>query len=185
MEKVFIPVILGTNREGRNSENVAKWLMEQLENYPEIETVLFDARDFDLPKSDYGQSIKGEFFAWTQATERADGFILIVPEYNHGYPGILKSMLDMLFPEFHHKVAGLVGLSIGPWGGVRALENLVPVLREFKMMVSSPDLVFPRVQDVVSEDGKIQDDSYDKKLEKFLTDLVWWAKTLREGRVTG
>jgi NAD(P)H-dependent FMN reductase len=47
--KLFLPIILGTNRKERKSLFVAEWLMHEISKRSEIETRLFDVKDFALP----------------------------------------------------------------------------------------------------------------------------------------
>ena len=54
-----------------------------------------------------------------------DGLVVVTPEYNHGYPGVLKSVLDLLLKEYIHKAVAFVGVSAGPWGGTRVIEAMV------------------------------------------------------------
>src|SRR5688500_11799628 len=94
--KLFIPLLLGTNREGRSSEAVAKWVHSKINERADMESQLFDVRDFDLPRDGYGTEIAGQFPEWRDSIVRADGLVIVTPEYNHGYPGILKSVLGLL-----------------------------------------------------------------------------------------
>ena len=110
MEKLILPVLLGTNRKMRQSAHAAKWLVGEIGKRGDIETRLFDACDFALPPDDYGTGIKDLFPEWRDAVKQADGLIIVAPEYNHGYPGILKSILDLLLKEYIHKSVGLVGV---------------------------------------------------------------------------
>lgn len=182
MSKVNIPVLLGTNRKGRESENVARWLFEQMKKRDEIDTRLFDVRDFDLPRDHYGMEIKDQFPEWRDAIIGADGLVIVTPEYNHGYPGSLKSVIDLLLPEYIHKAVGIVGVSAGVWGGTRVIEALVPMVRELGLAVTFTDLNFPQVKKKFDEDGNLLDDAYHKRAGKFLDELVWMSKTLRWGR---
>lgn len=179
---LFIPVILGTNREGRKSEHVAKLLFSKMEEHDEIETRLFDVRDFNFPRDNYGQALKDQFPEYRDAIIKADGLVIVSPEYNHGIPGTLKSVLDLLLREYVHKPVGLVGVSAGPWGGTRMIEQLVHVVRELGLVVTFTDLNFPRVQNTFDENGKLLDEAYHERIDGFLTELVWTAKTLRWGR---
>ena len=117
MEKVFVPVLLGTNRQGRQSEHVARWLLTQIEKRDDIETRLFDVRDFALPPDHYGTEIGHLFPDWRDSMIRADGLIIVAPEYNHGYPGVLKSVLDLLLKEYIHKAVAVCAVSAQVWGG--------------------------------------------------------------------
>ena len=88
--RVFLPILLGTNRKLRRSVHVARWLHGAMSARPDIETELFDVAEFSLPQGDYGTDIKDQFPAWRDTIIRADGLVIVTPEYNHGYPGALK-----------------------------------------------------------------------------------------------
>src|SRR5215208_5586423 len=98
---LFIPVILGTTRQGRASESVARFVFAELGKRDGVETELIDIRDIALPADDEGEAIKDARFSATVA--RADGLILVAPEYNHGYAGSLKRVLDTNLKEYIHK----------------------------------------------------------------------------------
>jgi NAD(P)H-dependent FMN reductase len=182
VDKLLLPVLLGTNRKKRNSVHPAKWLVGEMEKRPEIETRLFDAADFEFPHDDYGQEIKGLFPKWREAIIRADGLVIVSPEYNHGYPGALKAILDILLKEYIHKAVAFVGVSDGPWGGTRVIEALVPMVRELGLAVTFADLNFPRVQRTFDADGKLLDQAFEKRAKDFLDELVWMSRTLKWGR---
>jgi NAD(P)H-dependent FMN reductase len=181
-QKLFIPVLLGTNRQARNSEHVANWVLEKIRERGDIETQLFDVRDFHLPYDNYGQEIKDEFPEWRDAIIRADGLIIVTPEYNHGPPGPLKAVLDLLLREYVHKAVAFVGVSAQVWGGTRVIESMVNMVRELGLAVTFTDLNFPRVQDKFDPSGKLLDDAYNSRGTAFLDELVWMATTLRWGR---
>jgi NAD(P)H-dependent FMN reductase len=149
---------------------------------PDIETTLFDVQDFALPQNDYGTQIKDSFPVWRDNIIRADGLVIITPEYNHGYPGSLKSVLDLLLKEYIHKAVGLVGVSAGPWGGARVVESLVPVVRELGLAVTFTDLNFPAVQTKFDAEGNLLDAAYEKRAVDFLDELVWMSRALKWGR---
>lgn len=180
--KLFIPILLGTNRKGRSSENAAKWVFAQMRKRDEIETEFFDVRDFDLPQDDYGTEIGENFPRWRDAIIRADGLVIVTPEYNHGYPGILKSVLDLLLKEYIHKAVAFVGVSAQVWGGTRVIEACLPMARELGLTVTFTDLNFPRIRDKFDENGNLLDNAYEKRAKDFLDELVWMSKTLKWGR---
>lgn len=182
MEKVFLPVLLGTNRQGRQSDHVAKWLIAEIEKREDIETRLFDTRDFHLPSDDYGTDISHLFPEWRDSMIRADGLIIVAPEYNHGYPGVLKSVLDLLLKEYIHKAVAIVGVSAQVWGGTRVIEALLHTVRELGLTVTFTDLNFPRVFEKFDENGDLLDASYEKRAAAFLDEIVWMSRTLRWGR---
>ena len=77
---------------------------------------------------------------------RADALVLVVPEYNHGYPGLLKHVLDTNLHEYIHKAVGVAGVSAGIFGGARAIQNIIPVLRELGLVTIFWDVNFTSVQ---------------------------------------
>lgn len=177
---LFIPVILGTVRKGRASENVAKFVFGEVKKREGVETELIDIRDLNFSITDAGQAIRNVQFSET--VMRADGLILVVPEYNHGYPGLLKHVLDSNLKEYIHKAVGVCGVSAGSFGGTRVIENLLPVLRELGLVTIFWDGNFSGAQKLFDGDGKILDDSYVRRIDKFLGELVWMSKVLRYGR---
>ena len=182
MDQLNIPVLLGTNRKMRQSAFVAKWLVGEMEKRPEIRTRLFDVADFQLPHDDYGQGLKDQFPEWRDAIVQADGLVIVTPEYNHGYPGSLKAVLDLLLREYVHKSVAFVGVSAGPWGGTRVIEAMVPMCRELGLAVTFTDLNFPFVQKTFDENGKLLDYAFDRRVIDFLDELVWMSRVLKWGR---
>lgn len=182
MDKLNLPVLLGTNRKQRKSEHAAKWLVGEMEKRADIETRLFDVSEFALPHDDYGQGLKEQFPEWRDAIIQADGLVIVSPEYNHGYPGVLKAVLDLLLKEYIHKAVALVGVSAGPWGGTRVIEAMVPMVRELGLTVTFTDLNFPSIQKRFDEQGKLQDSAYEHRAKDFLDELVWMSRTLKWGR---
>ena len=181
-EELNIPVLLGTSRKLRKSVFAAKWLVAEMEKRPEIRTRLFDVADFALPQDDYGQEIKHLFPEWRDAIVAADGLVIVTPEYNHGYPGALKAVLDLLLREYVHKAVAFVGVSAGPWGGTRVIESMVPMARELGLAVTFTDLNFPKVEKLFDEQGKLLDNAFEKRAKDFLDELVWMSRVLKWGR---
>jgi NAD(P)H-dependent FMN reductase len=182
LDKLLLPVLLGTNRKQRNSVHPAKWLLGEMQKRDEIETRLFDVSEFALPQNDYGQGIKDRFPEWRDTVIEADGLVIVSPEYNHGYPGTLKAVLDLLLKEYIHKAVAFVGVSAGPWGGTRVIEAMVPMVRELGLAVTFSDLNFPKVQKTFDAEGKLLDPAFEKRASDFLDELVWMSRTLKWGR---
>lgn len=180
---LFIPVILGTVRKGRASENVAKFVFEQVKQREGVETQLIDIGELNLSATDAGEQIKHDGFSAT--CERADGLVLVVPEYNHGYPGMLKHVLDSNLKEYIHKAAGICGVSAGGFGGTRVIQSLLPVMRELGLVTIFWDGNFSGAPALFDEAGNIKDRAtHEKRLDKFLGELIWMSKVLRLGRET-
>jgi NAD(P)H-dependent FMN reductase len=177
---IFIPVILGTTRKGRASENVARFVLGELKKRKGIETELIDIRALGLPTDDAGEAIKDAQFS--ESVALADALVIVVPEYNHGYPGMLKHVLDTNLKEYIHKAAGICGVSAGGFGGTRVIQNLLPVLRELGLVTIFWDGNFSGAQKLFDAEGKLLEEAYVKRIDQFLKELIWMAKVLRYGR---
>ncbi len=110
---------------------------------------------------------------------RADGLVIVAPEYNHGYPGLHKHVLDTNLKEYVHKAVGVVGVSAGIFGGARVIQNLIARARARQIFW---DVNFTTVASRFDENGKLLDESFLPRIDKFLDDLIWMATTLRYGR---
>jgi len=177
---LYIPVILGTARMGRMSQHAASLVTEELRKCTGVETDLIDIAKLPLPTNDAGEAIKHASFSGKM--DRADALVIVSPEYNHGYSGLLKHVLDSCLKEYIHKAVGIVGVSAGPFGGTRVIQNMLPVMRELGLVTTFWDVNFSSVQKVFTTEGTLLDDSYIRRIDKFLKELIWMASTLRHGR---
>jgi NAD(P)H-dependent FMN reductase len=162
------------------SEHVARFVHGELERRPGVGTELLDIREIPMPVDDAGETIKDARFA--ASMNRADGLVIVAPEYNHSFPGLLKHVLDSCLEEYIHKPAGIAAVSAGPFGGARGIQSLLPVLRELGLVGIFWDLNFGAVSDTFDASGRLLDEAYVRRADKFLAELVWMAKTLRHGR---
>ena len=177
---LYIPVILGTIRKGRRSANPARLMVAELSKRPHIETELIDIATLQLRTDDAGQATKDPGFS--EKMTRADALVIVSPEYNHGYSGMLKHVLDSCLKEYIHKAVGVVGVSAGPFGGTRGIEALLPVLRELGLVTIFWDVNFFNIRAQFDENGNLLDQAFIPRIDKFLKELIWMAKTLRHGR---
>src|SRR6476661_3030508 len=177
---LFIPVIIGTARQGGQGENVARFIFDEGKKRGDIETELIDVRKLPLRLDDAGEQMKDT--AFSAAIDRCDGIIIVTPEYNHGYPGLLKHALDMNLKEYIHKAVGICGVSAGTFGGARVIEAILPVVRELGLVTIFEDVNFGNVQTVFDEQGRLLDQRYVRRVNKFLNELIWMARVLRHGR---
>jgi NAD(P)H-dependent FMN reductase len=178
---VFLPVIIGTPRHGRLTEPAANFVFGEVSKRSDIETELIDIRKIPIRMDDAGEALKNSQFSAT--VTRADGLILVAPEYNHSFPGLLKHVLDTNLKEYIHKAVGVCGVSAGPFGGARMIESLLPVLRELGLVTIFWDVYFGtagKLFDPIT--SRIADPAYSGRVEKFLNELVWMARALRHAR---
>lgn len=180
MDKLFIPILEGTKRAQRKSIHAAKLVLEVSKQYEEVESVLIDPNNFNFPGD--GNDPEAKDSRYTEITQRADGFFIVTPEYNYSFPGSLKRMLDSELKNYIHKPVAFAGVSSGMFGGVRAIEALVTVVREMGMVATFTDVQFPKVQDIFDENGKLLDQAYIRRIKRSFDELIWMAKALKHGR---
>src|SRR5213083_3165208 len=178
---VFLPIIIGTPRQGRLTEPAANFVFDEVSKRSDIKTELIDIRKIPIRVDDAGEALKDPQFCAT--VQRADGLIIVAPEYNHSFPGLLKYVLDTNLKEYIHKAVGVCGVSAGPFGGARMIQSLVPVLRELGLVAIFSDVYFGTAGKLFDPaTGKITDAAFAGRLDKFLNELVWMARALRYGR---
>ncbi len=126
-----------------------------------------------------------EIDLWAKTVERADGYLVITPEYNHGYPAVLKNAFDVVFPEFNRKPIAFIGY--GNSGGARSIEQLRLVTVELEMAPLRhavhilPALMIPARKSDQPFDTELLA-SLDDRLRTATTDLIWWANALSRAR---
>ncbi len=185
-----IPIILGSVREGRKSEAPAKYILEKVKASGH-ETQLVDFKELPLPFYN-GATVPVVYFKtqypdpnaekWSQIARKADAFIIVSPEYNHGYPAVLKNALDWGYLEFEKKPFGLVGVSDGTVAGARMIEQIRPVIQNFNAMSIRETIMIGPIQKYFDDTGKLLIPELDKKIDGLLKSLVWWAEALKKAR---
>ncbi len=180
-----IAIILASTREGRQGAKVAAWVHRVAETRKDHDFELVDLRDWPLPfynlatsaagaKGEYGNELANR---WSAAIRSFDGFIIVTPEYNHGYPAVLKNALDWLYSEWNDKPVAFVGYSNGPIAGARSVEQLRLVAVALQMITIRHDLLIPSVTKQFSETGEIADPSYVRRLETMLDHFLAYVAT--------
>lgn len=176
---LFIPLLLGTAREGRESEKVAKYVFKEISALNLFATQFVDVRDFLFGKTEVYPDIAKP---WKEIMTKADGLIIVSPEYNRGIPGELKILIDSLDEEYIRKPVAIIGASSGKVGGARMAESILPTLVTLGMIPITPSITFPVVQKLFAPDGSINDDSYKQRIADMAKEITWFANTLKGTR---
>ena len=192
---IKIKIILGSTREGRFSEKPGRWILEQLKNVKGVDAEILDLRDYPLPffnevmsptmavmQKKYPYDISKK---WSDKIAEGDAFIVISPEYNHGYSAVLKNAFDYTQPEWKNKPVGFV--SYGGAGGARAIEQLRQVVIELQMapIRNSLNIFWPQYMEVSKEKVGAKPSALDTMKDasdKFIEQLLWWASALKNWR---
>jgi NAD(P)H-dependent FMN reductase len=194
---IELKVILGTTRQRRFGDKPAHWICEEARLRPGVEVELVDLRDYPMPFFDEPMSPawgKGTYAdeavqRWAGRIARGDAFIVVSPEYNHGYPAVLKNAFDHIYPEWANKPVGF--LSYGGAGGARAIEQLRLVAIELQMWPIRSAIHLPLdVYLAVMNDPVPTDPARFEPLkrgsvnivDRFFNELLWAARALKQAR---
>jgi NAD(P)H-dependent FMN reductase len=190
MNRLSIAVLLGSVRRDRMGERAARLISRQLEQRGHT-VQLIDPLELQLPLLDrmYKEHPKGsapdELERLADIYRRADGFLVVSGEYNHGIPPALKNLLDHFLEEYFWRPSGIVCYSAGGFGGVRAAMQLRMTLAELGMSSVPALLPIPRISEGIDEYGVAQMPVVDQSASRFLDEFLWYAAALAEARAGG
>ena len=185
-----ISLIYGSVRSERQGIKAARFIMHQLEKRGH-HAVLIDPAKYNLPLIDklYNEYPAGESPAALQEIagilREADAFVIISGEYNHTIPPALTNLIDHFNQEYHWRPAGIVSYSNGPFGGVRAVGHLRDHLSHVGMATIPTSFPVSKVQEAFDDQGQAIDTAYERRIQRFLNELEWYANALKEARKTG
>jgi NAD(P)H-dependent FMN reductase len=193
VQPLKIEIIIGSTRQKRFAERPANWIYELTQKRQELDVEMVDLRDYPLPFFDEPTSparMEGKYAndlvqRWANKVAEADGYIIVSPEYNHGYPAVLKNAFDHIYPEWNRKAVGFV--SYGGVGGARAIEQLREVAVELQMApiraaIHIPSQVYLAIVRPKEGDSSNPFDTLSGQANVFLDQLIWWTKALKVAR---
>lgn len=169
-ENIRLAVVVGSVREGRFGPVVARWFAERARRRSELSVDVVDLADTGLDE------------AFAERVGLADALVVVTPEYNHSFPGPLKTALDATSGQLRDKPVGFVAYG-GMSGGLRAVEQLRPVLAELHAVGLRDTVSFHGAAGAFDGSGRPREESEKEAAAAVLLDaLVWWARTLRRAR---
>src|SRR5580658_7261402 len=182
-------VILASTREGRRGEGFARWIHALLSERKGSETDLLDLRDWRLPSYDNAAMPPVAEKSYTDPTARGwvekigalDGYVIVTPEYSHGYPGGLKNALDHGYAVWANKPVAFVSYG-GTASGARAVEQLRLVTIELRMVPIRDEVNIRLIGVSLDERGHPTEEFYAKRAAAMIDTLLWWARVTRDGR---
>jgi NAD(P)H-dependent FMN reductase/DNA-binding MarR family transcriptional regulator len=189
-ERLRISIVVASTRDGRFGPTVANWLLERARGRADMDVGLIDLRDAALPAVQQAAPVAAGRYespavrAFAERIAAADGFVIVTPEYNHGYPAAVKLALDSVYPEWHAKPVGFVCYG-GIGGGLRAVEQLRLVCAELHMVSIRETVCFQMARAQFDDTGRprVPDDA-NAAAAVMLDQLAWWAGALRRERAT-
>lgn len=171
-----ITMILGTARHGRQSEQVMRVIERHIGKDARFLLDIADVRDYTTSATVPPWEDTPVALRWRAQAKKSDAFIIVSPEYNHGYPGELKQLLDFAYKEYAGKPVLLCGVSDGPFGGARMIEHIMPVLRQLGLLPLVDTLYFPKVDELLKKEMHEIDAEFEPRIEKAINALIAYTE---------
>jgi len=181
-----IQIIIGSTRPGRLGKPLADWFLTQVEGTADATFEIVDLQEVGLPFLDepipagskkYSQDHTNK---WSELISKGDGYVWVTPEYNHGTSASLKNAIDYLFFEWNYKPVSFLGY--GSMGATRAIENLVSVASELKMVPLRERVLVVEPWSAFDEAGIVKQDFVKGDPKNVASELVKWSNATRQLR---
>jgi NAD(P)H-dependent FMN reductase len=178
--------VLVSTRPGRVGLPVGTWFVERAEAHDGFDVEVVHLAELDLPFLDEPEMARlGEYtqphtLAWSATVARADAFVFVMPEYNHGISAPLKNAIDYLFAEWNYKPVGFVSYG-GVAAGTRAVEQTMQIATAVRMTPVLEGVPIPFVAQRVDAERTTfrADESLEAKADAVLDELGRVEETLR------
>jgi NAD(P)H-dependent FMN reductase len=181
--KVVIKIILGSTREGRMSDKIAQALCRFVDTRTDIRIEILDLRDYSLPfledsispaaRKDISNAVIRK---WSDKIQEGQAYVIISPEYNSGYPGVLKNALDLLYKEWNGKPVAFIAYSGGASGGTFAVTQLRQVVHALHMVPIASDIFLPYSSQLFDQQGNFLVKGINQKFSKSIDQLIALVK---------
>lgn len=181
-DPLVLTVLTSSLRTGRFGPVVADWFVRRAREHDEFAVTCVDLGEVITPRL-WSNPSHGP--RWRRVVDSSDAFVVVTPEYNHSYPGLLKHAIDSLNQEWHRKPVGFVSYG-GLSGGLRAVEALRLVFAELYAVSVRDTVSFHGGRACFDEAGEpLERTAAETAAQRMLGELTWWARALRAARAGG
>lgn len=176
-----IAIISASVRVGRVSHRVALYFKNYLIQNKLATTEILDLKEFNFPVFDerlsHQHNPSPAAVDFSEKIKKADGVLIVTPEYNGGYPASLKNALDLLYPEWYRKPIAISTVSNGVFGGTQSITSLAFSLFKMKALLVPAMCPMPKAQELFDEQGNPADkEQLEKRVVPFVKELLWCAE---------
>jgi len=179
-----ICIISSSVRKERFSHRAALYLSGILKDKYHIESEILDLLQYKFPlfeeRLKYLDSPSPETLDFAERVRKADGLILVVPEYNGGYPASIKNVIDLLTDEWRKKPVAFAVVSNGQFAGSQVIFSLQFTLWKIMAFTVSPALRIADIETTLDENGIPADKSLmDRRASSTIKELLWHIEANR------
>jgi NAD(P)H-dependent FMN reductase len=181
---MHIAILSTSLRQARKSHRVVRYFKSRIEEDASRRVDVLDLQEYNFPLFDerirFMENPPANVLDFADRIRKADGVIIVTPEYNGGYPASLKNVIDLLKDEWLRKPIALITVSSGPYGGVLVSPSLVFTLWKKGCWVVPARYNVASVEESFAEDGTPADKTTaDRRATAFLQELYWCAEARR------
>ena len=184
---ISLKIIIASTRPGRKGVILADWILAKAKEHKEFDVEMIDLAAVNLPFLDEPHHPRLQQYTrqhtkdWSAKIAAAEAFIVVTPEYNHGYPATIKNAIDFLYHEWHHKPIGFVSYG-GIAGGIRSIQLLKPVLTALDMVPLTAAVNVPFFTKFIKDDKFVAGDDHNKMADGLFEELKKWSESLTSMR---
>jgi NAD(P)H-dependent FMN reductase len=189
-----VGIVIGTARDGRQSPKQAKWVLNALKDFEDVQAEVIDLKEYPMPffsepispRYNPDRTPAPEVQKFLDKMAGQDAFVFVTPEYNHSIPAVLKNAFDYMTWEMQRKPAAIV--SHGTVGGARAAMHLKEIISEGQAVPISKFVAFHGISEGLDDNGTLSEalkqNPYGPQaaLQGMLEDLVWYGEALKAAR---
>lgn len=183
-----LKIITSTTRPERKGIAVANWVYSIAKLEKAFVTELLDLATINLPLMDepnhprLGKYERQHTKDWSAKIDSADAFIIVLGEYNYGFPAPIKNAIDFLFREWMYKPVGIVSYG-GISGGMRSTQMLKQVVTTLQMMPINTAVAIPFFQKQINAAHEfVANEDQSKAAAAMFAELQKWATSMKDLR---
>jgi NAD(P)H-dependent FMN reductase len=180
-----LSIIIGSTRPGRAGLPIADWFVQRARRHGGFELDVVDLAELNLPMLDEPNHPRLRQYThqhtkdWSVRVSGSDAFVIVTPEYNHGYSAPVKNAIDYLHHEWHYKPVGFVSYG-GVAAGTRAMQQLKQVVTALRMLPLTDAVNIPFHTQFLDDDGRVQaNEVMEQAADVMLDELLRVEATLR------
>ncbi len=176
-----IVIISSSIRDRRKSHRIALFFQQFIESRGLGQPEILDLKKYNFPLFEERLgNMKDPEPAWVEFADRvnrAEGVIIVTPEYNGGYPASLKNVIDFMYKQWHRKPMALVPVSDGQFGGTQVIQSLQFSLWKIGAWTVPARYHVSHVDTMYDEDGQSKNPQLTDRLAgRFIDELMWCVR---------
>jgi NAD(P)H-dependent FMN reductase len=185
MARPVLQIIIGSTRPTRVGGKVGRWFYQAAVEHGGLDVEIVDLAEVDLPIFNepkhprFGEYEYQHTKDWSATISRADAYVFVIPEYNHGVNAATKNAIDYLHKEWAYKPVGFVSYG-GVAAGTRAMQMVKQSMVALRMTPVFEAVNIPFVHQFLTDDGVfVPNDVLESAVKPMLDEIARVGEALR------